>query len=218
MKRFFKVRTVIASVWLTAAALPLLADGQGWINNSLTLKIDSRWSLKFTNEARHNEITFQDAFLRNWQGGVVVKLPKNFHAAALYKRETTDKPLFILSENRLTLETGWKTGLADNWDLDWRFRTEIRGYDNGLAENHLRFRFRVRMRTKISVGTLTIKPFIGTEPFADTLDDRINRNRFYLGASFPLGGHAELVINYIRQDTKGKEALGILNSGISLSF
>jgi uncharacterized protein DUF2490 len=216
VKRSFQM--IMISLWLTAASFPLMADGQGWLNNSATFKIDARWSLKLTNEARHHEVTFKDSFLKNWQAGLVYRLPRNFYASVLYKRESTDKPLFVLAENRFTLETGWKTGLAENWDFDWRFRTEIRRYDDERADNHLRFRLRVRLRTQLRIGTLTIKPFIGTEPFGDTLVDGINRNRFYLGAVFPMGEHAGLVINYIRQDTKDKETLHIINSGFDLSF
>lgn len=204
--------------WCLAAGPFLLADGQSWLNNSATFKIDSHWSLKLTNEARHNEVAFMDAYLKNWQGGLVYNLPKSFYVAALYKRETSQKPAYVLSENRFTLESGWGTKLSGDWSLDFRFRTEFRQYEDDLADDCFRFRLRARLRAKLKIGALILKPFIASEPFADTLEDRINRHRFYLGTLFPMGEHAELMVNYIRQDTKGKEVVHILNSGINLKF
>lgn len=198
---------------------PMFADdGQAWLNNSATFKIDSHISLKLTQEARYHEVTFMDSYLQNWQGGLVYKLPKSFYAAFLYKRESTEKSDFILAENRYTLESGWKTKVHKDVDLDCRFRTEIRRYDNNLSKNHLRFRFRIRLKGKINLGELQLKPFIGTEPFADTIKNSIFRNRFYLGTAIALSGNADFIVNYIRQDTQDKETIQILNSGIDLKF
>jgi hypothetical protein len=193
-------------------------DGQAWLNNSVTFKIDSHLSLKLTQEARYNEVMYMDSYLHNWQGGFVYKLPKNFYAAFLYKREHTEKSDFTLAENRFTLESGWKTKVDKDLDFDCRFRTEIRRYDENLSENHLRFRLRVRLKGKINIGSLQLKPFIATEPFADTINDSIFRNRFYLGTTFPVSKKVEFVVNYIRQDTKDKDTIHILNSGIDLKF
>ncbi len=197
---------------------PLQADDQGWINHSATFKTYSNLNLKFTKETRCHHITYTDAFLNNWQGGIVYNLTKKIYLAALYKRENTVKSTYTLAENRFTLETGWKTRLTDHLDFDWRLKTEVRRYEKGLAENHLRFRLRVRLRSSLQIGALQLKPFIATEPFADTLSDKIFRNRFYLGTLFPLSKNVELVINYIRQDTKNKETIHILNSGFNLKY
>lgn len=194
------------------------ADNQGWINNSLTLSVDKKVSLKFTNEIRMHEITFADDFLHNWQGGVVWKASSSTYVAALYKRETTNKGTYNLQENRLTLETGWKLALTQKTRFDVRFRTEIRGFDDDRADNHLRFRLRFRFTTQVALGKLVLKPFIGTEPFADTIADKINRNRFYLGTAIPLSAHVVWVVNYIRQDTSGKDPLHVLNTGVELKF
>ncbi len=46
----------------------------------------------------------------------------------------------------------------------------------------------------------------------------LNRNRFSLGTAIPVAPGADLVIGYIRQDTRGSESLDILNTGVELSF
>ena len=196
----------------------LFADGQSWLNNSATMRMAYRLSVKLTNESRFNEVFFSDAYLRNWQVGGVVNLPRNFYISVLYKRENVDRPDFVLYENRYTVETGWGGRLSGVFTLDWRFRTEIRDFAQDLDEDHLRFRFRIRIRTRINVGKIQLKPFIATEPFADNLQKRIFRNRFYLGTAVVLTRNLDWIINYIRQDTRNRETVHILNSGFDIKF
>ena len=196
----------------------LLADGQSWLNNSAAIRVAPRLSLKLTNESRFDEVFFSSIYLRNWQAGGVISLPNNFYISGLYKRESVDKPEFILNENRYTLEAGWGGRLTGIFSLDWRFRTEIRNFAQDLSENHLRLRFRLRIRTRFRIGKIQFKPFIATEPFADNLQKRIFRNRFYLGTAVVLGRNIDLIINYIRQDTRNKETIHILNSGFDIKF
>lgn len=194
------------------------SDGQGWINNSLSISLDARFSLLFTQETRFNEPTFMDPYLKNWQGGLSYKLPHNLYLAAMYKREHVQKSEIRIAEDRVTFESGWKTGLSEAVNLDCRFRTEIRSYDQDVEQNHLRFRMRFRLRTEMNIGKMRLRPFIATEPFGDSKTGAINRNRFYLGTGIVLNNNFELTINYIRQDTRGKETLHILNSGVQLKF
>lgn len=215
MKFFLISFTFIA---ITLLPVRLSADDQAWLNNSLSFTISKNLNLKFTNEARYNEITYMDPYLKNFQTGVVYKLPKSIYIAFLYKRENTKKTDYTLNENRYTFETGWEAKLGNNLNIDTRFRTEIRRYEKGLAINHLRFRFRIRLKTTLKIGSFQLKPFIATEPFGDTIEDRINQNRFYLGTIFPLDEKVQFVINYIRQDTRNKETIHILNSGFNLKF
>jgi len=210
--------TVRMGIAFLLLSVSLSADDQGWINNSLTLKVNSKISLKFTNEIRHQEIAFADAFLHNWQGGVVWKASARTYAGVFYKRETTASLDDNINENRLTLEGGWQLPLTKKSRFDVRFRTEIREFRAGRKEDHLRFRLRLRFTTQINLGSLKLKPFVATEPFADTLADKINRNRFYLGVGVPLTAHLQWVVNYIRQDTSGKDPLHILNTGVDLKF
>lgn len=218
MKKSFLLKTAAIAFLVLIPWANLPADDQGWINNSLTLSVDNKVSIKFTNEIRTQEITFADGFLHNWQGGVVLKASPRVYVAALYKRETTDRGTYNLQENRFTLETGWKSALTPRTSFDVRFRTEIRGFEDDRADNHLRFRLRLRFSTRVRLGKLILKPFIATEPFADTIADKINRNRFYLGTAIPLSAHVVWVVNYIRQDTSGKDPLHILNTGIEMKF
>lgn len=215
-RRFF-LPLIFLSVFLSWNVL-LSADEQGWNNNSAGFTLARNLSLKLSNEVRNRELTFMNPYLKNWQGGIGVKLPANFTAAIYYKRENSEKNDFLLAENRYTLEAGWKTELFPDWELDLRFRTEIRHYDQDLAADHLRFRFRVRLKTRLTIGSLKWTPFIASEPFSDTLDDTVNRHRFYLGTNVILSRNVELVAGYIRQDTKGKEVVHIFNTGIELKF
>lgn len=213
----FAYQVLITMLALSSSTL-FADDGQAWLNNSITFNTTPGLSLKLTQEARYHEVTYMDSYLNNWQGGLVYKLPKNFYASFLYKRENTKKPTFNLAENRFTLESGWKTKVDTDLDFDCRFRIEIRRYDKNLSKNHLRFRLRVRLKGRINFGELQLKPFIGTEPFADTIKNSIFRNRFYLGTAIVLSKNADLVVNYIRQDTQDKPTIHILNSGIDLKF
>ncbi len=200
------------------AGTTLVADSQGWLNNSLTFKINPKFSLRLSNETRCNELTYTDPYLKNWQGGIVYNPGKNLYVSFLYKREDTKKTSYILHENRFNLESGWKLNLSKKVAFDIRFRIEIRRYEDDLAKDHLRFRLRVRVKTKMKIGQLELEPFIAMEPFADTIVDEIFRYRFYAGFVFPMGKHAGFVINYIRQGTKNKESINILNTGVELKF
>jgi len=215
MKFFLIPFTFIA---ITLLPVRLSADDQAWLNNSLSFTISKNLNLKFANEARYNEITYMDPYLKNIRTGLAYKLQKSIYISLLYRRENTKKANYTLSENRYTLETGWEAKLGNNLNIDTRFRTEIRCYEKDLAKNHLRFRFRIRVKTTLKIGSFQLKPFIATEPFGDTIEDRINRNRFYLGTVFLLDEKVQFVINYIRQDTRNKETLHILNSGFNLNF
>lgn len=214
-----KIQSILIIIsFLCVSWTVLLGESQGWINNSISFKINKKVSLKFTNEARYNELTYSDPFMKNWQGGLVFKLSPKIYIAGLYKREDTQKSSFLLHENRLTLEAGWKTKLGKKLDFDVRFRTEIRRFEDDLDDNHLRFRLRARFKSKFSIGQLVLKPFIAIEPFGDTKNDEINRYRFYAGFVFPMGKHAGLVINYIQQGTKNKDSIYIINTGVELKF
>jgi len=214
------IKILVFACWFGALVPGRLypADGQGWINNSLSISLDARFSLLLTQETRFHEPTYMDPYLKNWQCGLSYKLPKNFYLAAMYKREHVQKPELRIAEDRVTFESGWKTGLSEAVSFDCRFRTEIRSYDQEVEQNHLRFRMRIRLRMEMNIGKMRLRPFIATEPFGDSKADTINRNRFYLGTGIILNNNFELTINYIRQDTRGKETLHILNSGVQLKF
>ena len=203
---------------LVLSRMPAYAENQSWLNNSLRISLLSNLTLIFTNEFRNQEFTFMNQYRANVQGGLEYGLSENAYIAFLYKRENTKKTDYLLNENRTTLETGWKTKLSPKAHFDLRFRTEGRSYEHGRADNHIRLRLRLRLTTQVKLGNFKIKPFIATEPFGDSLTNTIHQNRFYLGASFPLGQHSTFVLNYLRQDTKNKEPLHILNAGFQLKF
>jgi hypothetical protein len=204
--------------WLVFSRIPGHAENQSWLNNSLRISLKPKTVLLFTHEIRNQEFTFTDHYLSNVQGGLECGLSDNTYIAFLYKRENTKKTDHMLNENRFTLESGWKTKLNPKINFDLRFRAEGRTYEQGGAANHLRLRLRLRLTTQVEIGNFTIKPFIATEPFGDTLSKTVHQNRFYLGATFPLGQHSTFTLNYLRQDTKHREPIHILNAGFQLKF
>ena len=191
---------------------------QSWFNNSATFNISSRLDLKLTQESRHLDITYSDPYLKNIQGGIVFKLPKNFYFATLYKREHVEIQDVIYNENRFTLEAGWKTKVATKLDFDIRFRTEIREFQEEFQEDHLRFRLRLRLKTELNIGKLKLKPFIATETFGKTKIYTVQKNSFYIGTMIPLSEHVEFGLSYIWLATRGAESIHILHSGLELKF
>jgi len=205
-------------VIFVAGSTGLSGDAQGWLNNSLSFRINERLSIKFVHEIRCQELTFSDSYLQNIQGGIYYSLTKHFYAGVSYRRQEEHKARFLLHENRFTLETGWKAQLSKITVFDLRLLTEIRTYEDGLAVDNLTFRLRARVKTSLAIGQLKVQPFIALEPFADTITDKVYRCRFYAGFVFPMGKNAGFVINFIQQGTENKETLYILNSGIELKF
>lgn len=212
------ISMLIFAVILFTVPHQMFADGQGWLNHSMSFNIDGKLKLKFTTETRFHELTYMDPFLRNWQGGLLYSFSKNFYGGILFKRENEEKTDIITDENRITLEAGWKIKLGKSTSFDSRFRTEIRNYEEPDITDHLRFRLRLRLKTKVTIGKLKTSPFIAIEPFGDTKVDSINRYRFYLGTVFPLSKHVEWVVNYIRQGTRDKTTLDIINTGFEIKI
>jgi hypothetical protein len=191
---------------------------QSWFNNSATFAVSSKLDLKLTQESRHLDITYSNPYLKNVQGGIVFKLPENFYFATLYKREHVEIGDIVYNENRYTLEGGWKTKVAEKLDFDIRFRTEIREFDEESTEDHLRFRLRLRMKSKLSIGKLQLKPFIALETFGKTKIYTVQRSRLYIGTNFPLSEHVEFSISYLWLATRHAESIHILHSGFELKF
>ena len=196
----------------------LQADDQSWLNNSLQFSLNPKLNLIFTQESRNNELTFMDSYLSNVQGGISYSIFSKTYVALLCKRQVSQKNGYMLYENRYTCEAGWKKGFDQRTIFDVRFRTEARTFADGNTEDHLRFRLRLRFTYKATWGSFRFRPFIATEPFGDTLQNKIHQNRFYLGVIFPLSEKIVFSINYIRQDTSKKETLHILSSGFQLKF
>jgi hypothetical protein len=209
---------LVIFIFILVLGQSVLADEQSWFKNTLDLSISSRIKAKFSQEIRHNELTFMVPYLTNWEGGLDISLFKNLSISLLYRRQNEEKASYMLKENRFMIDVNWRKKLGQKFTFDARVRTEIRNFRESRVENHLRFRLRLRLRGKCKIGKLALNPFIAIEPFGDTLKDEINRFRFYLGTVFPLGEHIGFLLSYIRQSTKDKETLHILNSGFQLKF
>ncbi len=121
----FSVLLVLVAAGLLLSQ-PASASSQGWLNNSVTFTITPQWSLKLTQELRALDITYADPYMHNLQAGIVYNLPKNFYLAALYKREHVDLGGdIVFDEDRITLEGGWKTGLAKKPELRHQIQNGI---------------------------------------------------------------------------------------------
>ncbi|MDH3215119.1 MAG: DUF2490 domain-containing protein [Candidatus Krumholzibacteria bacterium] len=194
------------------------AETQGWINNGVSLAVTRTVGFDFSWEGRYGSAVYYGTpFLRNLQIAPVYKLPANAYLTVRYKREEVTQSSFISHENRVTYEGGWKMRLAEDLAFDTRLRFESRNFEEETVQDHLRYRFRVRVTYKLRFQKLHIDPFIATEPFGDdkgSTEVFLNRNRFYLGAGIPVTEKVKLVASYIRQDTRDKDTIHIMNMGI----
>jgi hypothetical protein len=191
---------------------------QAWLVNSATFKVSPTVSLKLTQESRHLDITYAHPYLMSLHGGIVFNLAKNFYFATIYKRAHVEYQETIYNEDRVILEGGWKTEIAENLIFDLRFRTEIREFDAESPEDHLRFRLRLRLKTDFNIGELKLKPFIAVETFGKSKINTVQRSRLYIGTNFPLSDHVEFVLSYMWLATRHDESIHILFSGFELKF
>jgi hypothetical protein len=208
----------LLGLWTIFSSGPLLAEGQGWLNNSLNLTIDNDFYLILKSQIRTHEVTFQDPFLYFLETGLGYRLPKNFFFSVNYRRQTSKSAFHYVYENRYSLDAGWKAQINKTFGFDWRFRSEIRIFEQDEEVNHLRLRLYTRLTANAKIGDLKLKPFIAEEPFWDTKADAFSQNRLYLGSTFPLTEKIEFVISYMRQDQKGKDTNHILYAGFNLKF
>ena len=194
-------------LWLTfflfvLSGSRLISEQQGWITNSITLKINPYSTLLFSNEFRYYKITISGHYLNNWQAGFLQTLFKKFHLGLAYKRQITWFPQYILKENRFIFEAGWGTNLTQSIDFRCRFNAEIRRFEEDLKQNHLRLRLRFLLLMKLKILKLKVIPFFAFEPFFDTVTNEISENRSYTGIIFPVCKNIRLEFGYIKKDKK----------------
>ena len=205
-------------LFLSTRTYGICDSSQAWLTNSATFSLSSRLDLKIVQHGRYLDITYSNPYLKNIQGGILFKLPKNFYFATMYRRDHVEIRDSIYNENRITLEGGWKTELTDKLDFDIRFRTEIREFEEALPEDHLRFRLQLRLKTELNIGKLKIKPYIANETFGKKKIYTVQNNRFYVGTTIPLSEHVEFELAYIWLSTRNAESIHILHSGFALKF
>lgn len=219
MNRRISVIAVLSlGVFLLPAVQPLQSESQGWMSHSLSYQAGTRLTLSLSNEMRFEKPAFSDRYLYNWLGMIAYRISGGFYAAAGYQLEKTKTLQFTLEENRIVFDVGWRKQIAKKLELGIRLRIESRKFDDDLAEDQMRFRLKVRLSTQLRPGSFTVRPFAAIEPFGDDKDKEINRYRFYAGIIFPVSGNLGILVGYIRQATKNRETLHILNTGLKLSF
>lgn len=217
-KLILKIIVLFPAIFFAVWSSGFCDTSQAWLNNSATFTLSSSLGLKLSHESRHLDITYSNPYLKNVQGGIVLKLPHNFYFATLYKREHVEFQDIIYNENRYTLEAGWKTKVAEKLDFDIRFRTEIREFEEEFPDDHLRFRLRLRLISQLRIGKLKLKPFIATETFGKTKVYTVQKSRLYIGTMIPLGEHVEFALSYLWLATRDAESVHILHSGFELKF
>lgn len=214
-----RVLLLLALPFYSGGAPCLASESQGWLNNSVGVKTGAAWKLKVTQELRGRELTHEDRFLKNGSLGFFRDLPKSSYLGLSYKRQIEERAEFETTENRMTLEAGWKRGLSSGFTFDSRFRSEFRTFESDLGEDHLRLRLRFRLRKPVTLAALRLEHFVSTELFSSSHQEPIvNRSRFSLGTAIELSRKARVVVNYLRQDSNGKAPIHILNTGLELSF
>ncbi len=194
------------------------SDSQSWLDNNARITLSDNWRLRVTQEARFTELPYGNHFLWNFSLGVGRSLPANTSLSLAYKREVADLGPFTISENRYQIDFGWKRSFLRKSSFDTRLRSEYRTFEQSSVENRFRFRLRLRLKTSLSLGRLRLKPFIADELFADTRNDRLDRNRFSLGTYFVINSHLDILLGYLRQDTDHLGTVHSLLTGVSLNF
>ena len=207
---------IVAGMFFGLALRSAASDGQSWFEDALTINVGSTWQLKATHELRFGKTSYDETLLQNVSVGLVRKLPWDFSIGILYKREKERTPQGSRLEDRYIADVSWATDVARRASFDTRFLTEVRTFRRGAANDVVRFRLRMRVRTRAPVGVLRMRPFVWTELF--TGQDQPLRNRFSAGVVFHVTPHVGVVLSYIRQDTRGREALNIASTGIQLTF
>ncbi len=215
MKRS-RIPLIVAVVFFGLALRSAASDGQAWFEDALTINVGNTWQLKGTHELRFDKTSYDETLLQNFSVGLLRKLPWDTSLGVFYKREKERTSQGSRLEDRYFADVSWATDVARRASFDTRLRTELRTFRRGAANDVIRFRLRMRIRTRAPMGVLRVRPFAWTELF--TGHDQPLRNRFSAGTVFQINPHVGIVLSYIRQDTRGREALNIVNTGIELAF
>ncbi len=201
-------------------SISTIADDQNWTENSITLKQPNGLSFHFVSEVKYRSWDGNDGvFTKNWVFGVGKNLRNGFSISLNYKQELNRKSNGNDTvERRPNLDISWKKRFGNQSAFDFRLRTEIRKYDDGLKRDHYRFRFRFRLTAKRSVLRYTVEPYLAIEPFYDTISDSFNKYRFYAGMMVPIFRHMKIRLGYILEDARNRSPHHIFATGLSLSF
>ena len=202
------------------ASISTIADDQNWTENSITVKQPNGISFRLTSEIKYRSWDWNDGvFEKNWVFGVGKKLGNGFSISLNYKQEVNRKSNGIDTlERRPYLDVSWKMGLSDRSAFDFRLRTEVRKYDDGLKPDHYRFRFRFRLTGNYSVLRHPVEPYLAIEPFYDTVSGSFSKYRFYAGVMVPIFRHTKIRMGYILEDARNGSPHHVLSTGLSLSF
>ena len=214
------MRKLIVWTILFSAAIFGYSEDQNWTENSITVKLNDRQSVRIASEIKYRSWDWAEGvFLKNWVLGYDHKWQHGIAFGVHYKQELTRKVEGPdLLERRIGLDASWGKKTDNGKRFDIRGRLEIRQFDDNAAADHYRLRIRFRLRDQWRFGNFRLEPYISMEPFYDTLTDSFARYRFSVGSMIPLNRYAKLRIAYLRQDRKGRGPEHVFNTGISLTF
>ncbi len=192
------------------------ANDQNWTSNTFKWRINKTLQFWFTQEIRSNNMTsFDDIFAKYLEVTVRHAANSTFYWAVRYRHQWNEKKGVSIGEDRWVVEGGAKTTAFRRLTLDVRLRFDGKNFDHSAAEDYIWYRMRFRSTVHLQMGNFRISPFLATEPFGNTLPATktfINQNRLYAGATFPMGNHFVLAVDYIRQDIRGREPDHILRT------
>jgi len=217
MKKNSKHRTItILALCVLSVSNHGFAKDQNWTGNTIKWRAGKALQVWCTQEVRSNDMNaYDDIFAKYVELTLRHGPSKTYYWAVRYRHQWNEKKNLSIGENRWVLEGGAKT-MAFSWlTLDARLRFDWKNFDRPETEDYVWYRLRLRSTVNSHVGRLRITPFFATEPFANSLpkpETFIDQHRMYAGSGFPVGNHFALVMNYIRQDIRGRETEHILQA------
>jgi Protein of unknown function (DUF2490) len=196
----------------------LTADTRSWLSNSLTYRMNAITQLQLSNEFRFNDTLFSGYYLQDWQIGIWLRVFKYFQIGAGYMQQHTKDMQYKLEENRWMIQAAWTPSISPVFQLACRFLAEGRQFEEQLLKDHFRFRLRILLNIDLKISSFNFHPYIGIEPFFDTISNETRVNRIYAGLRIPLQKWLSIKTGYIRQDQKNYDTIHIINTGVLLSF
>ncbi len=186
-------------------------DFQFWISQSISGKINDSWSMKLTNEERFGDDA-QQHYRHHSDLGISHKIDDRWKVGFHFRYITEKKSSGWQYEHRYYANATYKF-LFKGFDMSNKVQAEFRHKDNNDF-----YRFRDKLTINLpQIGIF--KPFIADEVFTDTEEEKLNRNRLYIGIKNKINDNLYAKAYYLWQRDKKPDYWKDTNViGISLSF
>jgi hypothetical protein len=206
----------ITVLCILSAPCPAFTKDQNWTGNTVKLRVGKSLQVWCTQEIRSNDVTaYNDIFAKYIEFTLRHGPNKTFYWALRYRHQWNEKKNISIGEDRWVFEAGAKARAYPWLTLDMRLRFDGKNFDKAGVEDYAWYRLRLRSTVHTHIKRLRISPFLAMEPFGNTPTKNepfINRHRLYAGSGIPIGNHFVLVMDYIRQDLRGRETEHILRT------